>query len=413
MTSIRSRSAMGLAIALCLSCLMITEAQSQRPAPTERSPAVDVSVAQSGSLDAERRYTGTTQPLREVTLRTRTEGLLLELSVDIGDRVQQGQILGQLDPTLLQAALIQVKAQLASQQSEVAQAQAQLSNARTQVEQARLNWLQQQADAERLNQLAEQGAISTQQAEQAMTAARTAEQALRSAEDQVRTQAQAVNVAQQQVQAEASLVDQAEARLSHTELLAPLSGVVMARLAEPGVFLSAGADVLTLGDFSQVKVEFPISELELSKVATDQPIQVQLDAFPAEKFTGRVTRISPAADPQARVVPVEVQIPNNTGRIGSGLLARVQIISPNPQQVVVPQTAVQEQAGSPTVFVIDQHDDTTRVSARPVQLGMQQDGQVEITEGLTAGERYVVRSATPLQDGQEVQLSIISDTTGS
>jgi len=385
---------------------------AQRPAGmgAPRPVSVDVTRAQVGSLGADLRYTGTTQPLRQATLRTRTEGLLLELSVEVGDPVQEGQLLGQLDPTLLQAALLQAQAQLAAQESQVAQAQAQLSNARTQVEQARLNLLQQEADAERLGRLAQEGAVSAQQAEQARTAARTAAQALRSAEDQVRVQEQAVIAAQRQVEAQRSLVAQAQERLSYTQLRAPLSGVVLSRQADPGSFLNSGADVLTVADFSQVRVEFPLSELELSRVQVGQAVRVELDAFPGQSFAGQIVRISPAADPQARLIPVEVVIANPNGRIGSGLLARVALTGPAAQRVIVPATAIQQNGpGSATVFVVERQGEVTRVLARPVQLGEQRDGRVEIVSGLEAGEPFVVRSSAPLQDGQEVQLSVISE----
>ncbi len=376
--------------------------QGRAPRPV----SVDVATAQVGSLGADLRYTGTTQPLRQATLRTRIEGLLLQLAVDVGDPVQAGQLLGQLDPTLLQAALLQAQSQLAAQESQVAQAQAQLSNARTQVEQARLNLLQLEADAERLGQLAQEGAVSAQQAEQARTAA----QALRSAEEQVRVQEQAVIAAQRQVEAQESLVAQAQERLSYTQLRSPLTGVVLSRQADPGTFLNAGADVLTVADFSQVRVEFPLSELELARVQVGQAVQVELDAFPGQRFAGQIARISPAADPQARLIPVEVVIPNPGGRIGSGLLARVELTRPQAQRVIVPATAIQQnEPGAALVFVVERQGETARVLARPVQLGAQRDGQVEIVSGLEAGEPFVVRSAAPLQDGQEVQLSVLSE----
>ncbi|MFQ3585843.1 MAG: efflux RND transporter periplasmic adaptor subunit [Cyanobacteriota bacterium] len=125
-------------------------------------------------------------------------------------------------------------------------------------------------------------------------------------------------------------------------MLAPLSGVVLARQADPGTFLNSGADVLTVADFSQVRVEFPLSELERGQVQPGQAIQVELDAFPGQRFSGQITRICPAADPQARLVPIEVVIPNPSGRIGSGLLARVQLSLAEDQPVIVPESAIQQ-----------------------------------------------------------------------
>ncbi|MBC6478142.1 MAG: HlyD family efflux transporter periplasmic adaptor subunit [Hormoscilla sp. GM7CHS1pb] len=140
-------------------------------------------------------------------------------------------------------------------------------------------------------------------------------------------------------------------------------------------------------------------------------MQVKLDAFPDREFPGRVTRISPAADPAARQVPVEVTIPNINGRLGSGLLARVSFTSQNSQGVVVPATALSDLEGNvATLFVVSGEDRQALAEARQVIIGDRADGQASIAEGLEAGERFVVRSSKPLQDGDAVQLSILSES---
>jgi len=186
---------------------------------------------------------------------------------------------------------------------------------------------------------------------------------------------------------------------------------------------------LKLGDFSQVKVAVQISELELGDLRLGQPVQVSLDSFPNQKIRGRVTRISPAADPVARLVPIEITIPNPDRRIGSGLLARVALAQSGQSRIVIPETALKvdqdknpsrqpsngntSAEGQPrsngTVFVITGANDQPKVTAREVMLGDRNDGQVEILSGLQAGDRYITLSSKALKNGDAVRPSILSD----
>lgn len=372
--------------------------------------AVETAIAETGSLDTAIEYTGTTAPIREVSIRSQTEGNLLDLTVDTGDRVSKGQPLGQVDSRLLLALVNQEGAELAALESEVIQAQTEVSDAKTRVEQARVELQQAEADANRLQSLARDGAITTQAAEQAVTAVRTAEQTLRSAQEQVRTRQQAVVAAQRRVSAQQATLSEVQAREAFASLISPISGAVLQKVAEPGDLVRPGDEVLRLGDFSAIKVVVQVSELQLSGLAVGQPTQVRLDAFPDQTFRGQVSRISPAADPVARLIPVEITIPNTEGRIGSGLLARVKFQAPQANQVIVPESAFVNPDPKNQIFVIEGEADQQKAVARSVQVGETRNGQVEIRSGLRAGEAFVVRSSSPLQDGQPVRLSILSET---
>jgi HlyD family secretion protein len=407
------------------------EAQSQRGS-RERGGAtpVDVAIARTDTLEKQQEYTGTTIPFRTVSLRSQVEARLLSLNVDVGDRAKQGQNIGQLDDAMLLTELRQAEAELAAQKSEVARATTQVSNARAEVERLRLELVQAQSDSQRQQRLYKQGAIAQQAAEQSRTQAQTAAQALRAATEQIRTEQQAVAAAQGRVLAQQAVVAQAKERRSYSRLVSPINGVVTGKVTEPGNLLQAGGEVLQIGDFSRVKVVVQVSELELSKIKLGQSVQVRLDAFPQRTLTGRVIRISPAADATARLIPVEVEVPNNGGNIGSGLLARVNFENQTAPQVVVPQTAIQKAAREKqssssktannqtnqtngTLFVVTDTQSQPKVAARNVTLGKKADGQVEILSGLQPGESYVVRSARPLKDGNPVRLSILSETAES
>lgn len=403
-----------LAVPLTGSCGVMprSQAQSARPdeaAAGEESVAVETTIAQTASLESAKELTGTTEPVRQVSLRSQAEGQLVSLSVDVGDRVTTGQSLGQVDDRVLAAQVQQAEAELASRRSAVAEAQAEVSDVQAQVAQLQVQLQQAIADAERFQRLADEGAITTQQAEQAQTARLAAEQAVRSAEERVRTRQQAVVAAQAQVTAQQATLAEIQQRRAFSALNAPISGAVLERLRQPGDLVRPGEEILTLGDFRNIKVVVPVSELDLAAVQVGQSVPVRLDAFPDRTFTGRVERIAPIADATARLVPVEIFLPNNEGLITAGLLARVSFQA-SPNQVIVPERALEVGTGeAPAVFVL-QAGETPTVQQRVVEVGDRAKGNVEILSGIEPGETVVVRSSAPLNDGQTVRLSILSET---
>lgn len=403
--------------------------------------AVDVEIAATAPLESAREYTGTTQPFQEVAIRAQAEGQLRELNVDVGDPVERGQTLAQIDDSLLSAATVEAEAELASRRTEITQLQTQVSDAKTQVEQSRLQLQQAESDAARYSKLAREGAVSQQQAEQSRTQAKTAAQVLLSSKEKVRNQEQGIKAANDRIEAQKAVIAQRQERRGYTVLTAPIDGVVLTRSTEQGNLVQVGNELLRLGDFSQAKVTVQVSELDLANVRVGGVVKVKLDAFPKQQPMGRVTRISPAANPTSRLVPVEVTIPNTTGKLGSGLFARVSFTQANPDRVVVPLSALQDDRAknkpsgdkpsgdkssgdksserktkgqtkskktSGTVFVVTGEGEQAKVAARSVTLGEEMDGKVEILSGLNPGDRFVSRSGRPLKDGDSVRLSILS-----
>lgn len=435
------------------------EAQTQPRPPYEQGPtAVDVAIAAPGQLRADVEYTGTTLPLRQVSLKAQVEGQLQALTVDVGDAVQVGQVLARLDDALLQGSVNQAQAEKAAQRSAVASAQSQVGDAqikvdqaclqlqqaqadilrlettlKTRIEQARLEAEQTRIDAERLSKLAQEGAATAQIAEQSRTKAKQAEQilrneevsaeqqlsqarttaqtatkVLRSAEAQVKVAQQQVAAAEAQVKAQKALISQTQTRQAYATLRSPISGKVLQRSSETGNLVQPGTEILRLGDFSRVKVALAISELQLAKVRLGQTVQVKLDAFPDQSWQGSISLISPAAEPQSRLIPLELTLANPDGKIGSGLLARVRFPQADAPRVVIPQAALQSEN---QVFILQTHKNQTTVQARTVKAGAQSNNKVEILAGLTPGERYVLRSSRPLSSGQSVRLSVLSESS--
>ncbi|NES22208.1 MAG: efflux RND transporter periplasmic adaptor subunit [Symploca sp. SIO3E6] len=398
-------------------------AQPQTPSSPwkKKNINVDAAIAKKGTIQEPLEYPGTTKPVREVSLRSQIEGRLLKLNVDVGDTVSQGQILAQIDDVLLLTAVNEAQAELAALESEVAQAENRVSNAKARRRQAQLEFEQAQIDAARFQTLQEAGAIAKQEAELAQTAAATAQQNVVAATEQISTEEKAVTAAQGRVQAQQAVLAQNQERQSYALLAAPMNGIVLEKVTEPGNLVTAGGEVLKLGDFSRVKIDIPVSDLELANIQVGQSASVRLDAFADKSVAGKVTRISPAADSEQLKVLVEVTIPNSNGRIGSGLLARVSFVPTTPLRVVIPETALQkrwgnagnrqpvEESNEGKVFVITNEGDKPQVKARSVKLGARANGNVEIIFGLEPGERFVTRSSRRLQDGDTVRVSVISE----
>jgi HlyD family secretion protein len=142
------------------------DARTLSPSAATQAIAVDVAIAATAPLESVRSYTGTTQPVQEVAIRAQAEGQLRQLNVDVGDRINRGQVLAQIDDSLLSANSAEAAAELASRRTEIAQLQAQVNDANTLVAQNRLKLQQARADAARYESLAKAGAVSAQQAEQ-------------------------------------------------------------------------------------------------------------------------------------------------------------------------------------------------------------------------------------------------------
>ncbi|WP_407641895.1 efflux RND transporter periplasmic adaptor subunit [Calothrix rhizosoleniae] len=400
------------------------DAQSQRRGAGRNKGgaiSVDVGIARLKFLRLPAEYTGTTMPFRTVSLRSQVQGQLLELNVDVGDNIKQGQIVAQIDDALLKTALNEAQAELAALKSEVAKATSQISNARVDVERARLELLQARADAKRQEKLLKEGAIAKQTAEQTRTVARTNNQLLRAAQEKVRTEQQALATAKGRLSAQVAVVAQAKERKSYGQVKSPITGVVLEKMTEPGNLLQPGNEIIQIADFNRVKVIVEVSELELSNIQRGKTAKVRLDAFPDQKYLGSITRISPAADSTARLVPVEIVVLNDDGKIGSGLLSRITFKSDAPQNIVAPLTAIQSTKEAEAsqliknskVFVVTSKGGKTKVTARKVTLGRQADGKVEILSGLQPGESYVLRSSKPLKDGDPVKISILSEKSAT
>jgi len=200
-------------------------------------------------------------------------------------------------------------------------------------------------------------------------------------------------------------LDATRARLEDRVISAPFAGVLGFRQVSPGTLVTPGTTIASLDDVSVIKLDFAVPETFLSALSAGQAITARSAAWPDRAFTGRVTSVDSRVDPVTRAVTVRAEMPNPDRELRPGMLLTVQVFRPERQALVVPEISVTQIAQSAHVFRVK--DDNT-VEQVTVQLGQRRSGEVEVLEGIAAGDRIVVDGTVKLRQGMR-----ITDVTGA
>jgi cobalt-zinc-cadmium efflux system membrane fusion protein len=171
-------------------------------------------------------------------------------------------------------------------------------------------------------------------------------------------------------------------------LNSPISGVVIERNGTIGATVGSDTNLFKIIDISRVWIDANIFEKDLDRVRLGQEVNISVPAFPGVSFSGKIILISSVVDPDTRTVKVRTEVPNSDGRLKPDMFANVRIITDLHRTAIsIPQAAVLDDEGKPIVFV----NEAGGYQKRPVSLGIQGDGRVEIIEGLQAGDKVVVK----------------------
>ena len=349
-----------LAIAALMAGALLSACQreSETQAPEAR-PVRTVTVVKSNTGETVT-YTGRIQAETETRLAFRLAGRLLERSVNVGDSVELGQVVAQLDSQDEMNALRSARANLVAAQARAAQAVSNL---------------------ERQRNLMAGRATSRAQLEQAE-------------QEQITSNAQ-VDIAQAQLKA-------AEDRVSYTKLTADAAGVVTATAAEPGEVVQAGQVVVRVALSGGRDAVFDVPGELLRSAPSDPQITVSLTDAPNVKVTGQVREISPQADAITGTFEVRVGLndPPAEMRLGSIVAGRVKL-DPTPV-IEIPASALTESDRRPAVWVVDPSKLT--VALRNVDLQRQNASTVAVSNGLDSGDIVVTAGVQALHPGQKVRL---------
>jgi multidrug efflux pump subunit AcrA (membrane-fusion protein) len=359
------------------------------------------------NLSATVTATGTIKAMvgAEVKVGSRIPGRVEHLAVQVGDRVQAGQVVARLEQEELRAAVEKARADLAAAEAKLATvrngARAQeIEAAQAALRQAEANRLLALVNVDRYRQLYQDGGIALQVVDTAARDHDVAAAQLRSAREQLslireKYTAEDLQYAEAQVLQTRAALRMAEANLGYATITAPMSGVVASVSTQQGETVTSGSAAaqaptfVTIIDLNRLQVDAYVDETDIGKVRVGQEATFSVDAYPDREFRGKVTAIYPKALIQQNVVTYDVviAIDNREGLLRPDMTANTTITVAKRERVLaVPNQAVRRENGDRVVFVLD----GDRLVRRPVKTGWKDKSFTEVLGGLEEGERVIV-----------------------
>ncbi|WP_417421960.1 efflux RND transporter periplasmic adaptor subunit [Halomonas sp.] len=200
-----------------------------------------------------------------------------------------------------------------------------------------------------------------------------------------------------------------EARLTNYQIKAPFSGRVGFRNISTGTLVTPGMELATLDKLDVMKLDFSVPESFLGRLSKGLALSATTAAYPDEVFSGEIASIGTRIDPVSRSVSVRAVLENPGMRLRPGMLMEVIVQQRVRDAVVLPEAALEPSGDQHYVMLIDQSGDAPRLERHEVVIGERRYGQVEILEGINAGDLVVVHGLQLARDGLEVRLLGIMD----
>jgi membrane fusion protein (multidrug efflux system) len=211
--------------------------------------------------------------------------------------------------------------------------------------------------------------------------------------------AQALDDAREALNQSAARHAEIKARFEKSTVFAPFEGVAGLRQVSPGAYVRAGQDIARLEGIGVLKLDFRLPELYLGRIRPKQEVTVRVDAFPDESFRSEIYAIEPAVDESTRTVLVRARAPNPGVRLKPGMFARVTLVLETRQNaLIVPEQALVPLGKERFVYRLADG----RAVLTKIELGLRRPGEVEIRNGLAAGDAIVVDGQLRLRDGAPV-----------
>ena len=362
---------------------LVAEAGVQK----ESLPEVSVMTATRAPVMGNLVLPGNIQAVTEAPLLARAEGYVQRRNVDIGDHVNAGQLLAEIQAPELDQQVVQAHAA-------VQQARADLERATAALEQGRANEALAKITASRWQNLVARGAVSRQENDQY----------------QAQYQAQAANVRalDRAVAAAKGNVAAAEANVArltemqgYLKVRAPFAGVITLRNVDVGALVNTGSTLLfRIAQTNLLRTYVNVPQSNASDIRDGQAATITTAELPDRKFKGTVTHTSDALDPASRTLLADIQVPNPDGRLLPGMYVQVDLNLPhrNPPLLIPSDTLVVRPAGTLAAVV----GPDSVVHFQNIVVGRDFGDRIEVLSGLTEGQRVVVNPNDSVQEGVKV-----------
>jgi HlyD family secretion protein len=354
-----------------------------------RVPVVEVAAVRPGGDAASTALlnaSGYITPRRRATVAAKITARVLDVYVDEGMKVTEGQLLARLDDSDALRRLLAAKTQRDATAAQIKNLEVNLANA--------------EREYKRQVELDKSGFTSTQELDAARTTAESLRAQIAATREEVRAADAQIAVAQQDV--------------DNCTVRAPFAGVVVSKDAQRGEMvspISAGGGftrtgIATIVDMDSIEIEVDVNEAYIARVEPGQRVEAVLDAYPDWRIPAKVRTVIPTADRQKATVKVRIAFDKLDPRMLPDMGVKVSFLAGEPAagqaraQAVVPREAVREIEGKPAVYVVRDG----RLERRAVSLGNTGATDAEVTAGLSPGEQVVVGGPADLRDGQRVKV---------
>jgi HlyD family secretion protein len=344
--------------------------------------------------------TGKIQPITKVEIKSKANGIIEKLFVDVDRVVAPGQVLAELDKENLTARVREARANLQAAEAAHAAAIAQLNKSEIEAESPDVDFARR--NHARAQQLFDQKLVSQSTLEEAKTSLDQAENRQRAARGQLVIGRARVAEAQANVAQARAAVERAEEELANATIKAPIRGTVLTRDVEVGSpvssILNLGANatlVMTLGDIEKVFVRGKVDEADIGRVRLDQIAHITTESFRDRVFDGRVTQISPIGVEKDNVTTfeVEVSIENPGKELKANMTANAEIVIEEfPHSLLLPEAAVVYDNQRKAFVNLVDPGEKTGFRRVPVKVGVGNGTRVQILEGIKQGDRVVLPS---------------------
>lgn len=337
---------------LCSGCRPSTAEVAREPA----SPvAVQITTPKRGPITRSVLLPGEVKPYQQATLYAKVAGYLKMIAVDKGDRVKEGDLIADIEVPELLADVAKYKAEL---------------------EVCELDYKRLSESRKKLPDL---------------------------------VVPQTVDNAKAKMDVAKANLDRTETLLSFAKITAPFSGIVAKRMVDPGAFIPAAtsgsaaqnAAIITLTDFSRVRVQVAVPEAESALIAKDESVKVTLDGLPGRSFDGKITRFAYTLDEASKTMLAEIELANPKLDLRPGMYALVKIgIERKEDALLLPTDAVVTERAGASAFTVSDN----KAKKVPLKTGFNDGANVEILTGINPDQPVILVGKRVLTDGQPVKV---------
>jgi membrane fusion protein, multidrug efflux system len=333
---------------------------------------VEVGTAKRGDVTAHLTVVGNLIGLQTVDIAPRTGGRLLSVSVQLGDPVRRGQTIARVEDREIVEQVRQAEASMEVSKATIRQREADLKVAELNFDRSK-------------NLFARQ---------------LLAKQALDDAESRYMAALAQLDLSKAQQSQNEARLQELKFNLNNTIITSPVDGFIGKRNVDPGAMVNTNTAIASVVDISRLKLVVNVVEKDLRMVTAGDVGVVEVDAYPGEKFNGKIARVAPVLDPATRTAPIEIEIPNSDNRLKPGMYARISLTVEERKNILLaPKSAIIDFESKRGVW---QPNAENRAQFVPVTLGIEGTDTIEVLGGLKEGEHFVTNGAAAVRNNDQL-----------